>query len=75
MCDTTPPNIIDEHLVDLEIDLMLQALKKAYGHDFMGYARSHVRRRITNRLAQSSEESISQMLHRVLREPDFAHLV
>ncbi|MCP4695055.1 MAG: protein-glutamate O-methyltransferase CheR, partial [Desulfobacterales bacterium] len=52
----------------IEIDLLLRAIYLKYGYDFRSYARASVRRRILHRLALSGFDSISHMLHEVLRD-------
>ncbi|ELR73922.1 Chemotaxis protein methyltransferase CheR [Fulvivirga imtechensis AK7] len=60
---------------DVEIELLLEGVYQRYGYDFRDYARTHVRRRILNRLQLSQLESISQLQHHVLYDPDFASLL
>lgn len=57
--------------VDIEIQLLLEAIYLKYGFDFRSYARASVKRRILHRLALSGEKSISHMQDRVLRDTDF----
>ena len=45
----TPPR--EGELLDLEIDLFLEALFRRYQHDFRGYARPTLRRRLAQALS------------------------
>lgn len=62
-------------LVDLEIEILLQAIFNRYGYDFRDYSKAHVRRRILNRMQLAHLPSISMLQHKVLHEPDFAGLL
>lgn len=55
-----------------EILLLLQAVYQKYGYDFRQYSQAHIRRRITNRMAMSGLEDISQMQFKVLNDETFA---
>ncbi len=59
------------HTVNLEIELILQAIFNKYGYDFRNYSKAHVKRRLLNRLHASKLKSISEMQHKVLYEPDY----
>jgi chemotaxis protein methyltransferase CheR len=54
----------------LEIGLLLEAIYQRYGHDFREYAFPTVERRLRNRMALEKVDRISDMIHRVVREPD-----
>lgn len=62
-------------IVDLEIELLLEAIFNRYGYDFREYSKAHVKRRVLNRMRISQLESVSLLQHKVLREPDFAELL
>jgi chemotaxis protein methyltransferase CheR len=65
----------DDHL-DLEIDLLLQAIHARYSYDFRQYARASLRRRVQSAMAKLDVKSVSMLQDRVLRDPDvFAELV
>lgn len=68
-------NSVKDSIKDIEIELLLEGVYKAYGYDFRNYARSHVKRRIQNRLKISNLETISQLQHHVLYNADFASLL
>ncbi len=55
----------------IEIDLLLEAIYRKYGHDFRGYAKPTVKRRINRRLQSSGLSSISAMQHKVLTDREF----
>ena len=59
----------EHELFDLEIDLFLEAIYRLYRHDFRRYARPTLRRRLAQALGALGEASLSQLQHRVLREP------
>ncbi|MGE0083728.1 MAG: protein-glutamate O-methyltransferase CheR [Desulfococcaceae bacterium] len=56
---------------NIEIRLLLEAIYLRYGYDFRDYARAHIKRRIRHRVNMSGFLSISQMLHRIIHDPDF----
>lgn len=55
--------------VDLEIDLLLEAVFRKYSYDFRHYARASMRRRVTTALSQLGIDSVSRLQHAVLRDP------
>lgn len=59
----------EHELFELEIDLFLEAIFRRYSHDFRGYARPTLRRRLTQALTAMRCESLSELQHRVLRDP------
>lgn len=59
----------EHELFELEIDLFLEAIFRRYSHDFRGYARPTLRRRLTQALTTLQCESLSELQHRVLRDP------
>lgn len=74
-----PTRTMDEHeqrLFDLELELLLQAIHQRYHFDFRQYSRASVRRRLLQAMTPMGVESLSQLQHRILREPDaFATLL
>lgn len=64
-------NNIDNNTINIEIELLLEAIFKKYGYDFRNYSKSHVKRRLLNRLNASNLKSISEMQHKVLHDPGF----
>lgn len=65
----------DAELLDLEIDLLLEAIYRRYRHDFRHYSRPTLRRRLTQALTVLNCESLSQLQHRVLHDPNHLGLV
>jgi chemotaxis protein methyltransferase CheR len=59
-------------LDDIEIDLFLEAFYRQYQHDFRGYARPTLRRRLAQALTTLGYDSLSLLQHQVLREPETA---
>lgn len=58
----------DDPDLDLEIDLLLEAIFRKYSYDFRHYARASLRRRVTGALAQMGIDSASRLQHVVLRD-------
>lgn len=54
--------------VDLEIDLLLEAIYRKYSYDFRHHARASIRRRILQCLSTFDVDSVSRLQDRVLRE-------
>jgi chemotaxis protein methyltransferase CheR len=55
--------------VDLEIELLVEAIYRKYSYDFRHYARASLRRRLLDALAKLHVESLSILQHRILRDP------
>ena len=66
-------NLTDDtnQTINIEIDLILDAIFQKYGYVFRNYSRAHVKRRLLHRLAGSHLKSLSQMQHEVLYDPSF----
>jgi chemotaxis protein methyltransferase CheR len=60
---------VPEAVVDLEIELLLEALYQRYHYDFRHYARASIKRRLVQARDQLGFASISAMQERVLHEP------
>ena len=58
-------------LEKLEVNLLLEAVFQRYGHDFRGYARASVHRRIHNVKTQAGLGCVSELIPRVLHDPAF----
>ncbi|MCD4709072.1 MAG: protein-glutamate O-methyltransferase CheR [Candidatus Sabulitectum sp.] len=56
---------------NLEINLLIEAVRKKYGYDFSGYSRASLKRRIKKTLNESYSTSISGMIHRIIYEKEF----
>ena len=50
-----------------EIDLLLEAIYQRHGHDFRGYARASVERRIRRFLSDSGCRTISEVIPKLLQ--------
>jgi len=60
----------------VELDLLLEAIHRRYGHDFRSYARASLLRRLSQALARLGCANLSELQGRVLREPAlFARLL
>lgn len=62
------PDVAHDADVDLEIDLLLEAIYRKYAYEFRHYARASLRRRILTALPRLGAESVSMLQHRVLRD-------
>lgn len=51
---------------EIELDLLLQAVYLKYGYDFRNYSRTHVKRRINQRIRLGGLHSISELQDKVL---------
>ncbi len=56
---------------EIEIRLLLEAIRLKYGYDFSGYSKVHIKRRILRRLSLSDYKSVLDMLPQVLRDRAF----
>lgn len=61
---------VDLGLEDLEIDLLVEAVRRRWGRDFSGYARSSLRRRLRAYLAARGLPSPTAAIPAILREPE-----
>jgi chemotaxis protein methyltransferase CheR len=57
--------------VDLEVDLLIEAIARKYSYDFRHYARASMRRRILTAVQRLGVESISMLQDRALRDRTF----
>ena len=57
-----------ERDLDLEIELLLEAIYRKYSYEFRNYARASMRRRILGALAKLRIESVSVLQHQILRD-------
>jgi chemotaxis protein methyltransferase CheR len=56
---------------DIEIKLLLQAVYLKYGYDFSNYSKTHLKRRIINRLNLSELNTITEMQNKILWDKEF----
>jgi chemotaxis protein methyltransferase CheR len=57
--------------VDIEIDLLLEAIYKKYGHDFRSYSKAHIKRRVLRRQSLANIGTVSEMIYKVLYDKEF----
>ncbi|MCF8108786.1 MAG: protein-glutamate O-methyltransferase CheR [Desulfohalobiaceae bacterium] len=61
---------------NIEIDLLLEAVYRAYGYDFRSYTRAFIERRVRQFLSNSGCCRVSELMGKVLRDEDlFSRLV
>lgn len=63
--------ITDADTVNLEIELLIQAIYTKFQYDFKHYSRSSLRRRLEQALIKFRLRSVSELQHMMLHEPDF----
>jgi len=56
---------------NIEVNLLIEAIRLKYGYDFSGYSRASLKRRINKRLSESGSLSISGMINSILYEKEF----
>lgn len=56
---------------NIEVNLLIEAVRVKYGYDFTGYSRASLKRRIFKALGESNSTSISAMIHNILYEKEF----
>lgn len=59
---------------EFEINQLLEAILFRYGYDFRNYARASLERRVLHRVQLSGLESVSDMIPRIMHDPDFFEL-
>ena len=55
----------------IEIDILLDAIYRKYGHDFRDYARASISRRVLNKFSMSGLKTISEMQNKLLNNRGF----
>jgi chemotaxis protein methyltransferase CheR len=58
----------NEEIESIELDLVLEAIHRRYGHDFRGYSKNHVQRRIKQLIARNGEDCVSSLIPKILRD-------
>lgn len=58
-------------LLNIEIQLLLEAIFLRYGYDFRNYSKAHIKRRILHRLGISMLPSVTLLQDRILRDRAF----
>ena len=61
--------------INIEIDLLLEAIFQKYGYDFRDYGKAHIKRRVLHRLASSKFESVSHLQHAILYDEEYFKLI
>ncbi len=61
----------NEEIEDIELDLVLEAIYRRYGHDFRNYSRASIKRRIRNILGKEKYGTMSQMISPLLHDEAF----
>jgi chemotaxis protein methyltransferase CheR len=64
-------NESNSDLLNIEIQLLLEAIFLRYGYDFRNYSKAHIKRRILHRLGISMLSSVTQLQDRILRDRVF----
>lgn len=64
-------DLLDMENIDIEIQLLLEAIYLKYGHDFRAYSRAHIKRRVLRRQAISKIDSLSKMIYKVIYDKEF----
>lgn len=60
---------------DIEVELLVQALKLRHGYDFSGYAPASLKRRVLSLVAVSGARNICELIERLLHDEAFVHSV
>jgi chemotaxis protein methyltransferase CheR len=61
--------IAETELEELELRLLLEAIRTGYGYDFRKYAVDSMRRRVAAAAAKVGANNLGELQHRLLREP------
>lgn len=64
------PVAADDRDVEIEIDLVVEAIYRKYHYDFRGYARASLKRRLAAALPRFGCDTLSQLQHRLLHEAE-----
>jgi chemotaxis protein methyltransferase CheR len=59
----------DDHVVDLEIELLIEAIWRRYSYDFRHYARASLRRRVLGAMRRLNLARVSLLQDGILRDP------
>jgi chemotaxis protein methyltransferase CheR len=69
--EKTETELVDSlDVEDIEIKLLLQGIYEWCGYDFRNYAHHSIRRRVLHRVQSEKLESITQLLDKVLHDPN-----
>jgi chemotaxis protein methyltransferase CheR len=61
--------------INIEIQLLIEAIYQKFGYDFRNYSKAHIKRRILYRLSASELKSVSEMQYKVLYEDGFIDIL
>jgi len=61
----------DDELEEIEVALLVEAVRRRYGYDFRGYAPASLSRRMREAIRTTAAGDFHEALRRVLREPDY----
>lgn len=64
-------NETNTDLLNIEIQLLLEAIFLRYGYDFRTYSKAHIKRRVLHRLSISQLPNVTELLNKVLRDRSF----
>ena len=53
-------------VLNIELELLLEAIYRRYGYDFRNYSKAHVKRRILHHLIEANVNSVSELQAKVL---------
>ena len=56
----------------IELELVVEAIFRRYGHDFRNYARASLERRLRSRMRSEGMNTLLDLVPRILHEPPFA---
>ncbi len=57
-----------DSIEDIEIDLLVEAIHRRYGHDFRNYARASLKRRLALLPKEAGVENVGALIHALLRD-------
>ncbi len=58
-------------LLNIEMQLLMEAIFLRYGYDFRNYSKAHIRRRVLHHLSMSLVPNVTMLQDRILRDRDF----
>ena len=64
-------NETNADLLNIEMQLLMEAIFLRYGYDFRNYSKAHIRRRVLHHLSMSLIPNVTMLLDRILRDRDF----
>ncbi len=71
---TDDSEILNKNL-NIEIELLLEALYRKHGYDFRNYGKAHIKRRVLHRLAASGFNFVSDLQHKLIYDDNFLKLL